>query len=458
MNEIPPSELDRLRGRAAGFVVAPGEAGWDAARQAFNLALDQRPALAAFPTSVDDVAAAVEFARANGLRVAAQRTGHGAAALESLEGTLLLRTERLIGVEVDPAARRARVGAGALWGDVMAATSPHGLAALWGSSPTVGVAGYTLGGGLSFLGRKLGFAANSVTAIELVTADGRVVRTDADNEPELFWALRGGGGSFGIVTAIEFELHATPELYAGALLFPIDRAPEVLHLWRGLTATMPDELMTVGRFLRVPDIEGPPPPLRGRAFALVEAILLGDEATGAELLRPLRDLGPELDTLAIVEPAALGQIHMDPPEPVPARTEHLLTGELAPEAIDELIGAAGAQSDSALISVELRQLGGALARSEPGDGAISGIDAAFSMFAVGGLMDPALEPKIADDLARVRAAVEPHGAGSYFNFTDEVVGADAFFDAGTCARLAAVKAAWDPDGMFQAAHEVGITA
>ena len=435
-------------------IVAPGEERWDAARQAFNLAIDQQPSFVAYPESVDDVVAIVEYARDNGLRVAPQRTGHAAGALDSLADTVLLRTERLHGVEVDPEACRARVQAGAQWADVTAVASPHGLAALAGSSPNVGVVGYTLGGGLSFLSRKLGFAANSVTAIELVTAEGRVVRADADNEPELFWALRGGGGSFGIVTAIEFELHETPELYAGALFFPLARAAEVMRAWHSVASAAPEELMTIGRFLQVPDVEGPPPPLRGRAFAVIEAIYLGDEATATELLRPVRDLGPEIDTLAPVEPAALGQLHMDPPEPVPAATDHVLTTDLPPAGLDALIAAAGPDAGSSLVSVELRQTGGALAREEANRGALASIPGAFSLFAVGALMDPALESKVREDLARVRAAVAPYEAGRYFNFSDAPADADAFFDDDTLARLRAVKAEWDPDGRFVAAHPV----
>src|SRR5947209_1242014 len=195
----------RLASMLEGKIVIPQHARFDEARQAWNLAVDQRPAAVVFPESTQDVAAAILFAREFGQQVAAQGTGHNAGPLGSLEDTILLKTERMRRVTIDPVARTARVEAGALWLEVVEAAAQHGLAALAGSSPDVGVVGYTLGGGVSFLGRKYGLAANAVRAIELVTADGSLVRADRDDEPDLFWALRGGGGSFGIVTALELD-------------------------------------------------------------------------------------------------------------------------------------------------------------------------------------------------------------------------------------------------------------
>jgi predicted outer membrane lipoprotein len=198
--------------------------------------------------------------------------------LGPLEDTILVKTERMREVSIDPARRAARVQAGVLWLEVVEAAARHGLAALAGSSPDVGVIGYTLGGGISFLGRKFGLAANGVRAIELVTADGRLVRADREHEPDLFWALRGGGGSFGIVTAIELELLPITHAYAGILWYPIERGPEVLHAWRELTHTdgLPDELSTAGRFLNLPPIPEIPEPVRGKSFAIIEAYHLGD--------------------------------------------------------------------------------------------------------------------------------------------------------------------------------------
>ena len=243
--------LDALRTAIAGQLFVPGEAGYDQARQAWNLAVDQRPAVVVEAGSAADVAQAVRFARAHGIRIAPQGTGHGAGPLEPLDGAMLLRTTRMRTVRIDPAARTARAEAGATWPDVTIPAAQHGLAALAGSSTTVGVTGYTLGGGLGWLARRYGLAANSVTAAELVTPDGDLVRADADHEPDLFWAVRGGGG-IGVVTALEMRLYPVGELYAGSLFFPIARAAEVLHAWRAWTGTVPDEVTSQGRLVRLP--------------------------------------------------------------------------------------------------------------------------------------------------------------------------------------------------------------
>src|SRR3954464_434824 len=227
--ELMTMDAGLVRAPSAGELLMPDEPGWDAARQAFNLVLDQRPAAIALPENENDVSLAIRFAAGYGLRVAAQRTGHNAAPLGPLDGTLLLKTDRLQGIEIDPVARRARVRAGAKWANLVPRASELGLAALHGSTPDVSIAGYALGGGLGWYGRKHGLAANSVTAIELVTADGELRRVDRTNEPELFWALRGGGGNFGVVTALEFDLYPVSEVYAGVLFFPFERSADVLH-------------------------------------------------------------------------------------------------------------------------------------------------------------------------------------------------------------------------------------
>ena len=221
------------------------DANWNLERGAFNILIDQRPVGIAVPQSADEVSEVVRSAAADGKRVAAQCTGHLAAPLGSLTGTVLLRTAGLGGVQIDADAGTARVGAGALWSDLVPRASELGLAALHGSAENVGITGYTLGGGLSFYARKHGLACNRVSAIELVTAGGEQVRVDAENGPDLFWALRGGGGSFGVVTALEFDLMPMPEIFAGALFFPAEQVSDVLDGWREWTGGVPEE-MTLG--------------------------------------------------------------------------------------------------------------------------------------------------------------------------------------------------------------------
>ncbi len=298
MSSAATVDVTDLAAVTTGAVFTAADAGWDTARQAWNLAVDQRPAAVAYAVDEDDVARVIRFAREAGLRVAPQGTGHNAAALGGeLGDTILLKTHRMRTVTIVPEARIARAEAGVLWIEVVEAAAAHGLAALAGSSPDVGVVGYTLGGGLSWLARKHGIGANQVTAVELVTADGRFVRADRDNEPDLFWAVRGGGGgAFGVVTAIEFNLFPITEVYAGILWFPVERSAEVLKAWRAWTDGLPEEMTSVGRILQFPPIPEIPEPVRGQSFVVVEAIYAGDEAEGASLLAPLRALEPAMDT------------------------------------------------------------------------------------------------------------------------------------------------------------------
>src|SRR6188508_54489 len=233
------------------ILLFPGDAGWDEARRAWNLAVDQRPAAVALPETVDDVVAVVEHARAAGLRVAVQGTGHGAGST-SLDGALLINTARMTGVELDAHARVARVAAGTVWGDVVDAAAEHGLTALHGSSADVGVVGYSLGGGIGWLARKHGLASSSIVAAEVVTGDGDVVRADHETNPDLFWALRGGGGSFGVVTGMEIALRPVAEVFAGWLVWPIERAVEVLRRWADWATDAPEEVTSVARLFQFP--------------------------------------------------------------------------------------------------------------------------------------------------------------------------------------------------------------
>src|SRR5215218_2283415 len=225
-------------------LVLPHDPRYDEARSSFNLLVDQRPAAVALPSDARGVADAVAYAQRHGLRVAPQATAHNQAPLGDMEDLFLVNVSRLQDVRVDPAAKSVRVGAGVKWDRVAPRLSAHGLAGLHGSSPDVGIAGYSLGGGMGWLARKHGLQTNAVTALELVTVDGELIRVDADHEPDLFWALRGGGGNFGVVTTIEFDVVEVEELYAGAYFFPFERAGEVLHTWNAMRHEFPDELMS----------------------------------------------------------------------------------------------------------------------------------------------------------------------------------------------------------------------
>jgi FAD/FMN-containing dehydrogenase len=448
--------LRALRRQVQGAVIEPNANGWDEATQAFNLTVRQEPALVALPENEEDVAALLAYARAAGMQVTAQRTGHNAEPLgRALEEMLLIKTDAMQGVEIDVQRRIARVCAGAKWGDVVPQASDLGLAALHGSTPDVSVAGYSLGGGVGWYSRKLGLSANSVTAIELVTADGELRRVDHDNEPDLFWALRGGGGNFGIVTALEVQLYVIPDIYAGVLFFPWERSSEVLHAWREWTETVPEEMTSVGRILQFPPIPDIPEPLRGNKFVVVEGIYMGDEATGRDLMKPIRDLGPAMDTFAMVEPVGLAELHMDPPMPVPYTGAGHMLGKLDAAAIDRFVEVAGPGSSSGLVSSEIRHLGGALHRPQPGNGALATFDADFLTFGVGMVLDEAMYQAQRAAIEAHADAFAPYESGrQYLNFTEEHTDPANFYTPHAYRRLREVKRAYDPENLIRANHSI----
>lgn len=459
--------LALLDDRIAGRVHIPGDPGWDEARSAWNLAVDQRPVAVVVAGSVDDIVPTVQAAKGQGLAVAPQATGHNAgplAARNGLADALLLRTSELRGVQVDPDVRVARVEPGALWADVVAAAAPHGLAALAGSSHDVGVVGYTLGGGISWLGRSHGLAANQVLAVELVTADGVLRRVDADHDPELFWAVRGGGGDFGVVTALEFRLFPIAEIVAGTLFFPIERTEEVLQAWAAWTATVPDSVTSVGRALRFPPLPDLPPFLSGQSFVVVEAAIQEAPDRADELLAPLRALGPAMDSVHPQPIPELLQLHMDPPAPVPGNGDGMLLAELPPAAVRAFVEAAGPDSGSILLSAEIRHLGGALRpeaahataaeRATPAPGVVAGLDAEYTVFGVG-IAVPESAEALAMSLGRLLSRVEPWRAPvDYLNFAEHERAAERLF-GDRVHRLRALKNAVDPTGVIRSNHPVG---
>jgi len=448
--------LDALATDLDGILVRPGDATWDATRAAWNLHVDQRPTAVVVAETVRDIVCVVNTAREHGLRVAPQSTGHNAGPLGDLDGSILLRTSAMRDVQIDPEARIARVEAGAMWMDVTPAAAEHGLAALAGSAPDVGVAGYTLGGGMSWLARSYGLAANSVVAIEVVTSDGVHRRVDESHEPDLFWALRGGGGSFGVVTAIEFRLYPITEVYAGVLFFPLDRAAEVLEAWRQWLPSVPDSVTSIGRILRFPPVPELPPFLSGQSYVVVEAACLLPEDEAADLLAPLRALGPAIDTFALSPITALSQLHMDPPGPVPGKGDGALLGELTAETIDAFVRVAGPDADTPLLSVELRHLGGALTPGRMAGGAVSGIDGAFAMFAVGITPTPEAAAAVESAVTGVQYAFGPWTTGGvYLNFAERPKSGRALFGSfDTFQRLREVKAAYDAGDVIRSNHPV----
>lgn len=440
-----------------GRIATPDGPDWDEARAAWNLSADQRPDAVALVEGAEDVATTVRFAADNGLRVAAEGTGHGAAALAPLDDTILIKTERMRGVEVDAEARTARVEAGVLAAELGEAAGAHGLCSLPGSSPDVGVIGYTLGGGLSWLGRRHGFACNRVRAIELVTAAGEPRTVAADNDPELFWALRGGGGGYAIVTALELELLPISELYAGALLFPAEVGGDAVRVYRDWAAGVSEDVTSIVRFLTPPPIPDVPEPIRGRPLLTIDAACIGDREEGEAAIAPLREIGEAImDTFGWMPAAGLSRIHMDPENPVPGIGDgHLIAG-LPDQAIEAFTAIAGPDSGSPMLLTEMRQLGGALGRPAEDGGALSHIDAGFVAYSVGLPMNPELGAAIPAHLATIEETLRPWVTGTYYNFTERACDADAILPADVCTRLAEVKRKHDPDDRILANHAVSL--
>jgi hypothetical protein len=452
---IQGSTLQTLRAGLRGTAYAPGEEGYEEASRAWNLAAHQSPALVVVARGAADVMAAVRFASEAGMGVGVMATGHGVGA--PCDGGVLINTSSMRGVRVDPVARTARVEAGALWTDLIHESQPHGLAGLMGSTSHVGIVGYTMGGGFGWLGRKYGFNAASVREADVVTADGNLVRLSAEEYPELFWGLGGGGGNFGIVTSLKFDLYPVGTLYGGDLIYPVEKAEEVLNTYARWSAGLPDEMSTGVAFLNVPPLPAVPEPLRGKSLVALRGCYCGESPeAGEELVRPLREeLGdPIMDTFGAMPFAAMDSISMDPVDPMGARQHSEMLGELSPEAIETLVEVAGADSGSPLIILELRQLGGALTRTADRLSTMGKGGSRFIMNGIGPAFTPEMAEGVVAYLAHVAEATRPFQTGdTYVNFM-ELDGASAervraAYTPGDWDRLVALKDRYDPQNVFR---------
>ncbi|MGP4103041.1 FAD-binding oxidoreductase [Nonomuraea sp. KM90] len=426
-----------LRGAVEGRVLVPGDDGFEQAATAWNLSVRQPVAAVVAATDADDVAALVRYANKAGLTVSAQPTGHGASG--DTDGVVLLRTGLLGGVEVRREERVARVGAGVKWGEVLAQAGPLGLTGLAGSNPAVGVAGYTLGGGLSWFGRRHGFAADSVRAFDVVGADGEPATVTAGSDPDLFWALRGGGGDFALVTAIEFELYPAPALYGGRMLWPGHRAREVFEAFREITAEAPGELSVW--FNRVQFPQAP-------AMVTVDAAFLGEEGEGRALLARLDKIDDVIaDKRGPMAVADLGDITAEPTDPAPVRSRtELLTG-LDDAAAEALLDA----PMEPLVAVQVRHLGGALAAARPDAGPSGPMSEPYMAYLLGGAFNPEMAAAVGD---RQRAFAEQLGPLVSGRKPYTMLGggdrAAAAFSEPDLARLRDIKRARDPHGVLRA--------
>ncbi|MEU7140325.1 FAD-binding oxidoreductase [Nocardia sp. NPDC046473] len=428
--------IENLRTAVRGGVLLPGDADFDQAARPWNSAIAQSVAGVVEVADALDVAAVLDYARRAGRPVVTQPTGHGATG--DIDGAILVRTKHFHTVDIDPGQRVARVGSGVHWGQVQAAAAGCGLTGLAGSNPVVGVTGYTLGGGFGWFARKYGWAANAVRAIEIVDAAGRPQRVTADSDPDLFWALRGGGGDFAIVTGLEFELFALPRLYGGRVMWPADRTRAVFDLFTELTTDAPAELSV---WLQRYQIPGAAPTVA------IDFAYLGDPADGRHLTRRLDTIdGILADTRGELSPGEIGKITAEPTDPSPSLSRGELLTDLDDAVVKTLIEAPVAP----LLNVQIRGLGGALAQHRPDGGARGAVTEPYALYLLG-LGLPHLLGPIGDRFDEIISALGTHITGTKpYTFLAPGESATAAFDPNTLARLRDIKRNRDPHNIIRA--------
>ena len=453
VRQLRSSEVEAFAARIGGGALRAGDAAYDDARTIWNASVDRRPALIARCRTESDVQAAVQFAAEHRMLLSVRGGGHHIAGHAVAEGGLMIDLSGMREVTVDPAARTARVEAGALLGDVDRATQAHGLAVPLGINSTTGVAGLTLGGGFGWLSRRYGLTIDNLLAARVVTADGTVHRISAEADPELFWALRGGGGNFGVVTSFEFRLHAVgPELWSGLVVYPAAQARPVLRAWRDFTASTPDALSVWSVLRKAPPLPFLPPSVHGTDVVVFAAVHAGDLEEGRRAAEPLQHFGEPLGVHLGPMPYAGFQTAFDPLLAPGARNywkSHNFSA-LSDAALDIAIDAA-ANLPTPQTEIFLAQLGGAMGRVAATDTAFVARDTRYVMNVHGRWSDPPDDARVRDWAREVFAKASPHASGSgYVNFLteDEAERVGASYGVNH-ARLQAVKRRVDPGNLFR---------
>ena len=448
----------QLRTCVNGKVITPKDDGYDTARKAWNLTVDQHPALIVIPQNANDVAEALRFAQAHGLEVAVQATGHGV--IREANGSLLIVTSQMTDVRVNPEAQTAWVEAGVKWGDVLAVTQTVGLAPLLGSAPHVGAVGYTLGGGMGWLARKYGLAADSVNYFELVTAEGNLVRASAAENADLFWGLRGGGGNFGVVTGMEIRLYPVTTVYGGNLFYPLHKAKEVFAQYRRWIASAPDELTSSIVLKTFPPFPQVPEALRGQSFVMVRACYCGPLEQGEELMKYWRTWQTPLkDDMKAMPFSQVGAISSDPVDPVPGHGSGAWLNSLSDEVADILIRYIVPRNGPAVLgSAEIRHAGGVISRVESGSAAYGHREAAYILQVVGGAPTPEVHEAVRHQIAQLKRGLTPylHG-GVFMNFLGGEEARERTrqgFSPEAYLRLQQLKARYDPQNRFSHSYDI----
>lgn len=451
MTMATPIAPAALANAVDGRVWLPADPGYEQEVFGFNAAVRHRPDVVVGAACAADVAAAVRYAAADGLRVTVQATGHGASA--PVIGGVMITTGRMQEVEIDPASRTATVAAGVRWGAVLEAAAVHGLTAVTGSAPSVGVVGLVLGGGVGPLSRTLGFASDRLRAVQLVTADGAIREIDHERDPELFWALRGGKRGFGIVTAVTIDLVELDELYGGALWFGAEDAPRLLAAWATWSRDLPESITTSAAMLRLPPLPELPEFLRGRFVLQVRVAAIDDDERARLLVDELRGLAPRLlDTVGRMPAKAVGDIHGDPSEPMPVWEAGCLLREFDEAAASTLLAIAGPDQEVPLAAVEIRRCGGRLHRAPAEGDAVGGRDAEYSLFIVGAPVPELLDTVIPAVGGAVVAALTPWATGrtqaNFHGVITETNPESRAWPEAVYQRIVEVRRRVDPQGVF----------
>ena len=454
ISEAPTIEVEHLRAGFRGPVILPADPGYDAARAIWNGAIDRRPACIVRCTGVADVVAAVRFARERDLLVAVRSGGHGVGGHALCDGGLVIDLSPMKGIRVDPVARTARADAGVLWGELDRETQLHGLATVGGIVTHTGIAGLTLGGGIGWLMRKHGATVDNLVSVDLVTADGEILTASENENPDLFWGVRGGGGNFGIVTSFEYRLHAVgPIVLAGPIFHPLENAREVLRFYREFIAAAPDELTTIFNLRVAPPLPFLPEEVHGKPIVMVGACYAGVAEDGIEVVRPLKEFGTPIVDLLEPKPYTALQSMFDPSVPH-GWHYYWKSVELPPltdTAIDTLVEHASALTSPKSYCIVF-QLGGALSRVGKDETAFSQRDAAHNVNinAVWTADDPEGKRHVAWAREFFSAMQPEAGRHVYLNFLGDE-GADRVRQAygeRQYERLAELKRTYDPTNFF----------
>ncbi|MFD0692223.1 FAD-binding oxidoreductase [Actinomadura fibrosa] len=449
----------RTAARLDAGVSLPGEPGYEKATRVFNLSAPARPAAAVTATTPEQVQAAVRYARAARLPVRVHTTGHASAAGRPMDGALLVRPRLRGRVRADAGRRIARIPAGTTWGEVVREVARQGLAVAHGSSALVGAVGYLLGGGVSFYGRTAGLASNAVRAVELVTADGEARRVDAASDPELFWAVRGGGGGLGVVTAVEVGLFPASQVVTGAAFWPAAQAGRLLPAWLAWSRHAPEEATTSLRIIDLPPGPDLPSHLRSGPVVCVDGAVLAatpDDVRTArrqaeDLLGPLRAIAvPIVDTWRPAAPAAVLGAHLDAPDPVPFIGDHMLLDGLGGDAADAFLRVAGEGSGSPLVLAGFRHLGGAFDRPDPAGGALTRVRGPYAYMASGAPIGPVTGTALREHCAKIRDALAPWDTGwTVPSLVESAAQPQRHLTEQEVRGVDRVRTRVDPDGLFR---------